>query len=88
MRGIGGGLFVEGGAMSNCGSYAMRTEGLAADVGYTLRIFADWLGVSQTTLNLDFAVPLAHGTRSCFGNTLTTGTRAPIGFFFAFGPPW
>jgi hypothetical protein len=88
VRGIGGGLFVEGGAMSNCGSYAMRPEGLAADVGYTLRIFGDWLGVSQTTLNIDFAVPLVHETRACFGNTLTTGTRAPIGFFFAFGPPW
>jgi hypothetical protein len=88
VRGIGGGLFAEGAAFSNCGSYAMRPEGLAADVGYTLRIFGDWLGVSQTTLNIDLGVPLVHETRACFGNTYTTGTRAPIGFFFAFGPPW
>ncbi len=82
--------------MSDCDSYAMGTRSLFADVGYTLRFFGDWLGVSQTTLNFDIAVPLLTPLRRCFGDPTSKdaahyfrpGTRSPVGFFFAFAAPW
>jgi hypothetical protein len=89
LRGIGGGLFVEGAVVSDCESYAMGTRSFAADVGYSLRLFGDWLGVSQTTFNLDVGVPLLHPARTCFSKTpIEVGRRAPVGFFFAFAAPW
>ena len=88
VRGIGGGLFAEAGFVSSCASYAVDAKGVGADVGYTLRLFGDWFGVSQTTFNIDFAVPLFRNDRECFGNTISQAGRAPVGFFFAFGPPW
>jgi hypothetical protein len=88
IRGIGGGLFAEAGMVTACNSYAVDKSSFGADVGYTLRIFADWFGVSQTTLNIDIAVPLYRQQRDCFGPLPAPATRQPIGFFFAFGPPW
>ena len=68
MRGIGGALFAEAGIVSPCESLrARRARASTADVGYTIRIFADWFGVSQTTINIDFAVPLVQHDRECFG---------------------
>ena len=63
-------------------------KSVAVDVGYTVRLFADWFGVSQTTINLDFAVPLVRQDRSCFGELASAANRVPFGFFFSFGPPW
>jgi hypothetical protein len=88
VRGIGGGLFAEGGFISSCTGYDVGTQDLAADVGYTLRVFGDWFGVSQTTLNVDIAVPLVNSTRTCFDGVPHQAVTQPIGFYFAFGPPW
>jgi hypothetical protein len=88
IRGVGGGLFAEGGFTTACGSYSVDATMLSADVGYTLRVFADWFGVSQTTLNIDLAVPLVRRDHDCFGPLAPASSRAPIGFYFAFGPPW
>jgi hypothetical protein len=88
VRGMSGGLFVEGGIVSPCESYVPDGKSYAADVGYSLRFFADWFGVSQTTLNLDFAVPLIRHDRSCFGELVSAAGSVPFGFFFSFGPPW
>ncbi len=88
LRGVGGGLFVEAAMVTACGSYSVDRSSFAYDVGYTLRLFADWFGVSQTTLNIDIAVPLRREQRDCFGPLPAPSTREPLGFFFAFGPPW
>jgi hypothetical protein len=105
LRGIGGALFIEGGAVSgadtrlgdrtaarDCDGYSITAHDLFADGGYSLRLFADWLGVSQTTFNLDLAVPFVRRTRTCFpepGSTpIPPGRRAPVGFFVYFGPVW
>ena len=88
VRGIGGAVFAEAGMVTACGSYAVDSSSFAYDVGYSLRIFADWFGVSQTTLNFDIAVPLRREQRDCFGPLPAPSTRLPIGFYFAFGPPW
>lgn len=90
LRGIGGGLFVEAGVISPCESYVPDAKSAAVDVGYTVRLFADWFGVSQTTINIDFAVPLVNREldRSCFGMPVDVASRVPFGFYFSFGPPW
>jgi hypothetical protein len=88
IRGVGGGVFAEAAMVTACNSYAVDKSSFAYDVGYTLRIFADWFGVSQTTLNIDIAVPLTRQQRDCFGPLPAPSTRAPLGFYFAFGPPW
>jgi hypothetical protein len=96
MRGIGGAFFVEGGVMSGCDGYGIGPQDRAADVGYSLRLFGDWLGVSQTTFDIDVAVPLVGSTRDCFGTTIVNkaiyevqkGDKVPLGFYFAFSPPW
>ncbi|HEX6834989.1 MAG TPA: hypothetical protein VF334_00375 [Polyangia bacterium] len=90
VRGIGGGLFAEAGVISPCESYVPNAKSAAVDVGYTVRVFADWFGVSQTTINIDFAVPLVNREldRACFGMPADVGSRVPFGFYFSFGPPW
>ncbi|MGZ3406765.1 MAG: hypothetical protein ACXVAN_10015 [Polyangia bacterium] len=88
LRGIGGGVFAEAGIVSPCESYTPDSKSVAVDVGYTLRFFADWFGVSQTTINIDFAVPLVRNDRACFGQLVSAANRVPFGFFFSFGPPW
>jgi hemolysin activation/secretion protein len=88
LRGIAGAVFVEAGVVSPCESYRPDDKSFGADVGYTIRIFADWFGVSQTTLNLDLAVPLVtHADRTCFGQPIGAN-KIPFGFFFSFSPPW
>lgn len=88
VRGIAGAVFAEAGLVSPCDSYRPDAKSLAADVGYSLRFFADWFGVSQTTIILDFAVPLVQHDRACFGQLVSAKDRVPFGFFFTFAPPW
>jgi hypothetical protein len=91
LRGIGGGLFAEAGIVSPCESYAPDNKSAAVDVGYSVRLFAEWFGVSQTTVNFDFAVPLVRHARDCFapaGMHNAEPNSVPFGFFFSFGPPW
>jgi hypothetical protein len=88
VRGIGGGLFAEAGVAAPCGSYALDKTSPVVDVGYSLRLFGDWFGVSQTTVNIDIAVPLIEPTRNCFGEISSPHNRVPLGFYFSFGPPW
>jgi hypothetical protein len=88
IRGIGGAVFAEAGVVSPCESYTPDDKSAAVDVGYSLRFFGDWFGVSQTTINFDFAVPLIRRDRSCFGELASAANRVPFGFFFSFGPPW
>jgi hypothetical protein len=88
LRGLAGAVFVEAGMVSPCESYAPDSKSAAVDVGYTIRAFADWFGVSQTTINIDFAVPLVRNDRACFGQLVSAANRVPFGFFFSFAPPW
>ena len=88
VRGIGGAFFAEAGIVSPCEGYAPDGKSFNADVGYTVRIFADWFGVSQTTINIDFAVPLVQHDRECFGMLQSETNKVPFGFYFSFGPPW
>jgi hypothetical protein len=90
LRGIAGGLFAEAGVISPCESYVPNGQSWGADVGYTVRIFGDWFGVSQTTINIDLAFPLVTNARSCFPQPGQPPPSSPIpfGFFFSFGPPW
>ncbi|MBI5480685.1 MAG: hypothetical protein HY906_17640 [Deltaproteobacteria bacterium] len=68
LRGFGGALLAEAAALSTCDGYAPTRNGLFADVGYSLRGFFDYLGVSQAVMSLDVAVPLQRNVRrSCFG---------------------
>jgi hypothetical protein len=70
LRGFGGALLAEGAAISTCDGYAPTRNGLFADVGYSLRGFFDYLGVSQGVMSLDVAVPLRRNIRrSCFGES-------------------
>jgi hypothetical protein len=87
IRGIGGGLFAEAGFVSACESYSVGEKDVGLDVGYTLRFFGEWFGVSQTTFNIDFAVPVLRNDRSCFGQEIRAADRTQFGFFFAFSPP-
>ncbi len=92
LRGVGGGLFGEAGVISSCESYAIGGDDVFGDVGYSLRFFADLLGVSQTVLNFDLAVPLVRRAHGCFQDAGTVAVpvsaRAPVGFFVYFGPVW
>ena len=88
VRGIAGGLFAEAGLVSACDSYAVSPRAIGASVGYTLRVQADWFGVSQTVLQLDLGVPVVRHDQSCFGPLRPASSRAPIGFFVSFSPPW
>ena len=45
LRGLAGALFVEAGVVSPCESYAPDSKSVAADVGYSIRIFADWFAL-------------------------------------------
>jgi hypothetical protein len=85
IRGIGGGLFAGAGLVTTCESYAITTKSPAVNVGYALRFFGDWFGVSQTTFNIGFGVPLILHDSTCFGSPVHQST--PLGFFFYFGPP-
>jgi hypothetical protein len=88
VRGVGGAVFAEAGMVTACDSYRVDKSSFGYDVGYSLRVFADWFGVSQTTFNLDLAVPLYRQQRDCFGPLPSPSTRQPIGIFVYFGPPW
>ncbi len=88
LRGIAGAVFVDAGVVSPCETFAPNTNSVAADVGYTVRIFGDWFGVSQTTMNFDFAFPLVKHDATCFGQLPSAAGSIPFGFYFSFGPPW
>src|SRR6185503_939680 len=42
IRGIAGAIFAEAAVITACDSYRIDSSSFAYDVGYTLRIFADW----------------------------------------------
>jgi hypothetical protein len=75
VRGFGGTVFVEAGAVSSCADLAPRDAGLFWDVGYSLRVFHDAFGVYQQMLSIDLAVPLSRRDRTCLGEA--TSTTAP-----------
>ena len=89
VRGFGGVLFLEGAALSGCDGYGVGAGGLFADVGYSLRGFFDYLGVSQGVMNLDFALPLRRNVaRTCLGQSADaiTAGRRPYYVMVSFGP--
>lgn len=88
VRGVAGAVFAEAGLVSACESYAVSPKSIGVSVGYTLRIMADWFGVSQTVLTLDLGVPLVRHDQNCFGPLRPASSRAPVGFFVSFVPPW
>jgi hypothetical protein len=91
LRGIGGALFAQAGLVTKCESYDVTSKSGAVSVGYALRLFGDWFGVSQTTFNIGFGVPLYLPDRTCFtdskGAPIPVHQTTPFGFFFYFGPP-
>ena len=67
VRGIGGNVFFEAGAISSCDDFSVGKDGLFYDVGYTFRVLHDAFGVYQQLLAIDVAVPLNRHDRVCLG---------------------
>ncbi len=88
VRGVAGAVFAEAGIVSACDKYSFAAKSVGVSVGYTVRIMADWFGVSQTVLTLDLGVPLVRHDQNCFGPLRPASARAPVGFFVSFSPPW
>jgi hypothetical protein len=98
IRGISGAVFTEVGAITECGTYSVTRHDLFGDVGYSLRLVEEWLGVGQTVFNVDVAIPSETLTRSrrparpCFQEPgvppRDPSTRAPVGVFVYWGPIW
>jgi hypothetical protein len=89
VRGFGGTVFVEAGAVSSCADLAPRDAGLFWDVGYSLRVFHDAFGVYQQMLSIDLAVPLSRRDRTCLGeptSAAATVHRLPFVVLLSFLP--
>ena len=46
-------LFAQAGFVTKCESYDVTSKSGAVSVGYALRLFGDWFGVSQTNVRGD-----------------------------------
>lgn len=92
VRGLGGTLFAEAGAISSCADLAPRDGQLFWDVGYSLRVFHDAFGVYQQMLSIDLAVPLSRRNRTCLtsgsspGGAVTPVHRLPFVVLISFLP--
>lgn len=67
VRGIGGNVFFEAGAVSSCDDFSVGKDDVFYDVGYTFRVLHDAFGVYQQLLAIDVAVPLNRHDRVCLG---------------------
>ncbi len=67
VRGFGGNLFVEAGAISSCDDFSFGRNDFFYDVGYSFRVLHDAFGVYQQLLSIDVAVPLNRHDRVCLG---------------------
>ncbi|HEY4185729.1 MAG TPA: hypothetical protein VGP07_11710 [Polyangia bacterium] len=67
VRGLGGNLFVEAGAISSCDGFGVGKDDLFYDVGYSFRVLHDAFGVHQQLLSIDLAIPLNRHDRVCLG---------------------
>ena len=67
VRGLGGNLFFEAGAVSSCDGFSVTRDDVFYDVGYTFRVLHDAFGVYQQLLAIDVAVPLNRHDRVCLG---------------------
>lgn len=67
VRGLGGNVFFEAGAISSCDDFSVGKDDLFYDVGYTFRVLHDAFGVYQQLLAIDVAVPLNRHDRVCLG---------------------
>jgi len=67
VRGLGGNVFFEAGAISSCDDFSVSKDDVFYDVGYTFRVLHDAFGVYQQLLAIDVAVPLDRHDRVCLG---------------------
>jgi hypothetical protein len=67
VRGFGGNLFVEAGAISSCDDFSFGKSDFFYDVGYSFRVLHDAFGVYQQLLSIDLAIPLNRHDRVCLG---------------------
>lgn len=87
LRGIGGALFVDAGALSSCERHdLLAPDRMYASVGYGLRFFYDSFGTLPQFMRLDVAVPLVRRDRDCLGSAL--GGGPPVMVYLGFLPPF
>jgi len=94
VRGLGGNLFFEAGAISSCDDFSVSKDDVFYDVGYTFRVLHDAFGVYQQLLAIDVAVPLNRHDRVCLGQHAlgspqagqATITRPPFVVLISFLP--
>jgi|GEM_PF-1337264 len=91
VRGLGGNLFFEAGAVSSCDDFSVTKDDVFYDVGYTFRVLHDAFGVYQQLLAIDVAVPLNRHDRVCLGQHAlgtprATITRPPVVVLISFLP--
>jgi len=78
VRGIGGNVFFEAGAVSSCDDFSVTKDDVFYDVGYTFRVLHDAFGVYQQLLAIDVAVPLNRHDRVCLGQHALGTPQASI----------
>lgn len=78
VRGIGGNVFFEAGAISSCDDFSVGKDDVFYDVGYTFRVLHDAFGVYQQLLAIDVAVPLNRHDRVCLGQHSLGAPQATI----------
>src|SRR5262249_19954314 len=90
IRGFGFAALLDAGFVSGCSTYSDLFDGQSfyASVGFSLRMFHDFVGVQTNVMTVDVAAPLVIRPRQCLGapNLDTTGARPPIMVYLTFYP--
>ena len=88
VRGFGGTLFADVGAIGTCETYAFSRERVYFDVGYSFRVLHDAFGLHQQLLSVDVAVPLnRHAPYDrCLGMAIAPTSRPPVVVLISFFP--
>jgi hypothetical protein len=88
VRGFGGTLFADVGAIGTCETYAFSRERVYFDVGYSFRVLHDAFGLHQQLLSIDVAVPLnRHAPYDrCLGMAIAPTSRPPVVVLISFFP--
>jgi hypothetical protein len=88
LRGLGGALFADAGALSGCEAYRNfgSSRRLYADVGLGLRMFYDNFGVQPGMLALDLALPLRRRVADCLDQP--ERDALPFMLYLTFLPPF
>jgi hypothetical protein len=89
VRGFGGTLFADVGAVTSCDGYSLASQNIFYDLGYSFRVLHDAFGVYQQLLSIDLAIPLnpRQPTGSCLGQPrqpVTGSYTVQVTFFPSF----